>query len=131
MGYSPYIFPNNVDNSFNSVDFNSPNAPFVFVVTNSGSPSNLKWKFQAGAGQVTETPFMPWSANLAPQLCAGPAALSNVGLYSSPMMGFVDATTAMKATNHVSSSAGIYSYVFMCSYGRWNPKGSAFTSWVD
>lgn len=129
--YSQYVFPNTMWPDFSYADNvnppGPPNTPSVFLVT-TGAATGLTWSF-LGAGAAT-TPPQVWIDRTS-ELCSGGAALTQTKLYSSKMVGYNTSTTNMKATNRLNAqTAEAFSYVFMCSYGRWNPNGPGATSWT-
>lgn len=128
--FNTYIFPDS--NAFFSTDFDPPNAPYIFVVWNLGSPGGAIWQYNGGTGAATITPPRTWT-DYTTQLCSGTATLTKIKLYGTKASGHATAETVMKANNNVYSQAGsgFFNYYFMCSYGRWNPKNKSATNWTD
>lgn len=130
FNYLPFVFPNNSSPNFASVDFDSPNTPTFFLVLPRGAPGSAKWTYAGGVSESATTPAQPW-VDRTSELCTGAADLSQVRIFSSPMIGFVNGTTAMKASSSMSSSSReAFSYAFVCTYGRWNPNAKSSTTWI-
>jgi hypothetical protein len=133
--YAPYIFPANPPLI---IDTSAKTIPYLYAVyqPNVGfpaTPSKMVWQYKESNSATAQTSAQNWE-DVTSQVCSGNSTLSKVKLYRTTMsVQSNSGNIIMKATNGVfaSTPAGIYSYMFMCSYGRWHPSGKASVNWAN
>lgn len=147
--YSPYLYKNNgirfsmADYWFpqdGGTQYNAVNVPHIFMVIQNGSPSPIAFTGVNPTGGSATTQNYAWTdqtPNYCPTVLPGSARL-----YSIKLTGIVGGASVydLKAVNvaGVSGPGGstlgtstYYSYLFMCTYGRWNPMTRTNATWTD
>lgn len=133
FSFSTFQFPNF---SNGQLDTNSKNVPYLYLVSQNGdAPWGTKWSYLDDSGSTASTipvNFEPVTS----QLCSGDSTLNQIVLYrikASVETG--NPNVVMKAVSGVSGymgyTSGVYSYLFMCHYGRWHPSGKTYNTWTN
>ncbi|MCB0342762.1 MAG: prepilin-type N-terminal cleavage/methylation domain-containing protein [Bdellovibrionales bacterium] len=127
ISYEPFFFPYN---GSPIPDWSAPNVPELFIVAR-GSGSPVTWAFTNENNETSTTAPQAWTDRTG-EVCTGNSALSQVKLWSSPMMGFDNPTGTMKTTDSARMVFnGGWGYAFICTYGRYNPSGRTYAAPIN
>lgn len=118
-----------------SLDYSADNIPYLYLVSQTGTPKPIRWVVPTGStGGSMNSGIQAWDDVTSGLNCNGLS--NNIKLYRiRPNVNWNTATATIRAVNAAMTTtpdyADRYSYLFMCSYGRWNPTSPNSTNWVD
>lgn len=130
--FSDFNFPSYSDGK---VDATSKNVPYLYLVMQNGPAPTGKWSYRNTLSGSSAQTVSESFENITPQLCSGNATLQNIQLLRMRASIKTDPSVVMKTVSGfyamMDNTNGVFSYLFMCHYGRWNPAGKSYNSWID
>lgn len=132
LQFQTYNYPTNNG----SLDYASANVPYIYMVSQSGTPKPLRWEvpMNSSASGIMYSGIQPWEDVTSGLNCNGLS--NNLKLYR--IRPNVNWNTSTATVRSVTSALTVlpdysdrYSYLFLCSYGRWNPTHPNNTTWTD
>lgn len=118
-----------------SLDYSTHNMPYLYLVSQTGTPNAIRWQTPGNINTGTLSSGMhAWEDVTGGLNCSGLS--NNLKLYRlRPNVNWNTALVTLRAVAAVNVAspdyADRYSYLFMCSYGRWHPTSPNNVNWND